>query len=81
MNSETIRIWDPASGDCLQTLLGHNNEVSCLTYSHDGKRIVSCSLDEHINIWDSNSGIPVQTTTGTICKHRACLILDDKTVV
>ena len=60
----TIRIWDMASGHCLQTLEGHSDWVRAVAISHDGSRIVSGSDDGTIRIWDMASGHCLQTLEG-----------------
>lgn len=47
-----IRIWDPASGKVLHSLYGHSGGVTSLQISTDGKRLVSCSVDGEIKVWD-----------------------------
>lgn len=49
---ETVRIWDATTGECIRTLEGHTSYVYYASFSPDGKRIVSASLDKTIRIWD-----------------------------
>ena len=49
---------------CLKTLEGHSNDVYSVAYSPDGTKIVSCSSDETIKIWDANTGNCLQTLEG-----------------
>ena len=44
--------WSPA----LQTLKGHSDIVSTITFSQDGKLLASGSFDHTIRIWDTSSG-------------------------
>ncbi|GAB1311808.1 hypothetical protein MFIFM68171_02018 [Madurella fahalii] len=60
----TIKIWDPASGNCLQTLQGHDSWVRSVAFSPDGQRLVSGSDDTTIKIWDPASGNCLQTLRG-----------------
>ncbi|KAK3955856.1 hypothetical protein QBC32DRAFT_321280, partial [Pseudoneurospora amorphoporcata] len=60
----TIKIWDPASGSCLQTLEGYSNPVLSVAFSPDGQRLASCSEHHTIKIWDPASGSCLQTLTG-----------------
>ncbi|MBS0607655.1 MAG: hypothetical protein JSR57_11955, partial [Verrucomicrobia bacterium] len=46
----TIKIWDLASGQELQTLTGHQRSVYCLEVK-DGM-LISGSADHTIKIWD-----------------------------
>ncbi|KIJ46218.1 hypothetical protein M422DRAFT_165567 [Sphaerobolus stellatus SS14] len=40
----------------LARLTGHRGSISCIAFSHDGKRIVSGSHDKTIRIWDAETG-------------------------
>jgi WD40 repeat protein len=35
---------------------GHSSEVSSVSFSPDGLRVVSGSQDKSVKIWDANSG-------------------------
>ncbi|VVM26619.1 High-affnity carbon uptake protein Hat/HatR [uncultured Gammaproteobacteria bacterium] len=39
---KSLKLWDLA-GNCLQTFVGHTDEVSSANFSPDGKQIVSAS--------------------------------------
>ncbi|KDQ13036.1 hypothetical protein BOTBODRAFT_401143 [Botryobasidium botryosum FD-172 SS1] len=56
------KVW----GDCLtswppmlQTLVGHTGDVISVAYSPDGSRVVSCSSDESVRVWDAATGADV----------------------
>jgi WD40 repeat protein len=38
--------------EMLSTLSGHINEVKCVRWSRDDKKIASCSRDKNIWIWE-----------------------------
>jgi eukaryotic-like serine/threonine-protein kinase len=60
-----ITIWDLVSGKVVRTLTGHQGTVFCLTFSADGKRLASASLDGTARNWDlSGSGDHWVTLTG-----------------
>jgi len=42
------------------TLTGHADEVTCIAFSRDGKRIVSASSDGLVKIWDVGTGAEVR---------------------
>ncbi|KAF9079354.1 guanine nucleotide-binding protein subunit beta 1, partial [Mortierella sp. AD031] len=51
-----IRLWDLQSGTQDRTLEGHTNNVVSMDYSPDGRRMVSCSGDGTIRIWEMATG-------------------------
>ncbi|MDE0021739.1 MAG: WD40 repeat domain-containing protein [Candidatus Poribacteria bacterium] len=52
----TARIWNPKTGEAVQTYTGHQDSVISLAYSPDGKTIVSGSYDETIHLWNIETG-------------------------
>ncbi len=48
------QLWSLESGDCVSTLRGHSDAVTCL--SREGSKLVSGSLDQTIKLWDADSG-------------------------
>jgi WD40 repeat protein len=75
----SIKIWDVTkipdfskkSGifapTCLYTLIGHQQAVSSIAFSPDGRQLVSSSFDKTIKIWDANNGKCLKTLLG----HRS----------
>ena len=47
-----VRVWDTNTGKELTTLTGHAASIDEVTFSPDGRRIASCSVDRTIKIWD-----------------------------
>ena len=45
-------------------LIGHENGVTSVAYSADGKRVVSGSDDKTVKVWDADSGTVLQTLEG-----------------
>ncbi|KAK3364026.1 HET-R [Lasiosphaeria hispida] len=64
LSDKTIKIWDPMSGQCLETLQGHRNWVVSVAFSPDGQRLTSGSADKTIKIWDPTSGQCLETLQG-----------------
>ena len=57
----TIRLWNPETGELLKTLRGHTEGINSLVFSGDGGTIISASRDDTIRIWDVESGELLQT--------------------
>ena len=51
-----IKIWSLSNGQCITTLIGHDNWVRGLAIHHSGKFLYSCSDDKSIRIWELISG-------------------------
>ena len=52
--------WNP----CLQTLEGHTGSVRSVTFSPNGQRLATASIDKTVRIWDTETGILQQTLEG-----------------
>jgi WD40 repeat protein len=59
-----VRIYEVSSGREVATLTGHDNQIGCLAYSPDGKRIATGGSDQIVKLWDPTTGQEVLTLTG-----------------
>ncbi len=53
---KTARVWDPATGKCLQVFAQHEDEVNSVSLSPDGTLLASASDDGRVRIWDLRTG-------------------------
>lgn len=49
------RVWDVASGKLITTLQGHDQTVVHVSFSHDGTRAATSSLDRTVRLWDTQT--------------------------
>jgi serine/threonine protein kinase/WD40 repeat protein len=50
-----IRVWDAETGRLFVRLDGHTGWVCDLTFSKDGRRLISAATDQSIRFWDTGS--------------------------
>ena len=44
---------------------GHKSQVTCLTFTYDGRRLITGSADRTVRIWDAETGQELLTLTDT----------------
>ena len=49
----TLRVWDPAFGQCRSTLRAHTGAITC--FQHDGQKVISGS-DRTVKMWNVQTG-------------------------
>jgi len=50
------KIHDAATGRLLHRLRGHADDVDCLAFTPDGKKLVTGSWDQTAKVWDASTG-------------------------
>lgn len=59
-----VQVWDIKKGQNLFSLEGHESRVSYASFSPDGKKIVTTSLDKTTRIWDAETGKVIKIFEG-----------------
>jgi WD40 repeat protein len=71
-DDDTVRIWDPHTGQTRHTLIGHTLPVQALAVVPDGTWLASAGGnplgggDATVRIWDPHTGQPRHTFTGHV---------------
>jgi WD40 repeat protein len=55
LGDHALRLWDADTGSLLAVFKGHKDVVKCVSFSHNGKRIVSGSLDRTVRVWNTGA--------------------------
>ena len=50
----TLKIWNAKNGQEIKTFNGHKGYVIRASFSQDGGKVISCSVDGTLRIWDLN---------------------------
>src|SRR6266702_4114160 len=61
---QTIKVWDPSTGQKIGSLTGHTDYVTSVAISGDGRILVSGSFDQSVKVWDLSTGRELRTLTG-----------------
>jgi WD40 repeat protein len=56
-----LRLWDLAGGTLLHSCEGHGQPITSLSFSRDGKTVMTASLNGTVRLWEAPSGKEVKT--------------------
>ncbi|XP_078595307.1 NACHT domain- and WD repeat-containing protein 1-like isoform X2 [Branchiostoma floridae x Branchiostoma japonicum] len=70
-SDKVVKLWNLSEGKEVHHLQGHYGIVDCVGVTSDNKVIVSGARDEHLNVWDFQSGQLIQTLDGQAAKITA----------
>jgi sugar lactone lactonase YvrE len=79
---QTIRLWDLATGKEVRPRGGHQEAVTAVVLSRDGRTAASGSADRTIRLWDPATGRELRRLTGhaDVINHLA-LAADGRTLI
>jgi WD40 repeat protein len=66
-DDNTIKLWNVETGQEIRTLKGHDNSVSSVNFSPDGKTLVSGSADNTIKLWNLGTDWGLSALMGRSC--------------
>jgi hypothetical protein len=59
-----LRLWNAATGEEVRRMSGHKQAVVSVSFSRDGQRLLSASLDGTARLWDVATGRHIRTYAG-----------------
>lgn len=62
----TCKIWDINTGKCIETLMGHVDEVLDIAFNSTGTRLVTASADGTARVYNVHNGACMSLLTGTL---------------
>ena len=71
----SVRLWDPAQGQCLKVFTVHDSWVRGVLLHPSGKYIISCSDDKSIRVIDIKDGRCMRTLNDAHGHFITCLAL------
>ena len=63
-DDRTAKVWSAASGECLLTLMGHEDYFNSAVFSPDGQQLLTASDDKTAKVWSAASGECLLTLMG-----------------
>ncbi|CAE8612716.1 unnamed protein product [Polarella glacialis] len=74
------KLWCAASGECLRTLLGHEDAIYFGNFSPDGCVVLTASSDQKTKLWDAQTGTCTHSLHSWEDTHTACFAPNQQTV-
>ncbi len=72
-----VHLWDLDSTQCLRTFTGHERAVNSVSFSGDGRKVLSGSSDSTARLWDVETGKCLQVFEGhERAVNSVCLTMD-----
>jgi WD40 repeat protein/transcriptional regulator with XRE-family HTH domain len=63
-DDHTVRVWDVASGACVQLIQGHGLSLYSVAYSPDSRYLLSANSDTTLALWDVEQPSPLHILRG-----------------
>jgi WD40 repeat protein/serine/threonine protein kinase len=80
-NENVMKLWDIATGACLQTFVGHEHLITSVSLSADNRFAISGSYDGTVKLWDISTGFCLKTFENLGGVFSACLSQDSQYIL
>jgi WD40 repeat protein/serine/threonine protein kinase len=78
MKQAEVTVWDLTTGQPVSTLRGYHSLLGALTFSPDGRRLVTGGHDETVRLWEPLTGEEVLTLRGHLGKVKRLVFTRDR---
>jgi WD40 repeat protein len=68
-SDEIIRVWEAESGQDICTYQHHFSRIVAMAWARQSMQIASLSQDNHLCIWDANTGNTLDSDSGSLLPH------------
>jgi WD40 repeat protein/pimeloyl-ACP methyl ester carboxylesterase len=76
-SDKTLKLWNLDTGDVIQTLEGHSDEVNAVAVLPD-ERAISASSDKTLKLWNLDTGTELKTLEGHSDRVTSVTVLPDR---
>jgi RNA polymerase sigma factor (sigma-70 family) len=76
----TVRLWDAGTGEEIRRLTGHNGAVKSVTFSPDGRYLVTSGTDQTVRVWECANWKEVRVITGASFRAGAVVAPNSKSL-
>jgi WD40 repeat protein len=89
-DDKSVKVWDLATGRLLYTIGarnqddydgGHEDKVTVVDFSHDGKRLITGSDDKTVRVWDASNGKIIARLARMPDEIRSVAVSDDGALI
>lgn len=63
-HDQTVKLWNPTTGNCIRTLHGHTNSLRDLTWNRVGTMLASVTHSRQVKLWNTTTGHAVDSPIG-----------------
>jgi WD40 repeat protein len=78
--NHSIELWEPDTRTVVRNFVGHTDIISSITFSSDGKTIMSTSWDGTTRLWDVSTGLMTKKINQKLPVYTAIFSHDEKTI-